>query len=55
MIATITAHKDSLIAQIKHKFKEMQSNIQLAEKRAFDEVAKSFKSITKQITAIDKQ
>ena len=55
MIAKITTHKTKLIAEIKQKFKELQENIKLAEKRAFDDVAKKFKIVAQKITQLDRQ
>jgi prephenate dehydrogenase len=55
MIAKITTHKNKLVAEIKQKFKELQENIKLAEKRAFDDVAKRFKVVAQKITLLDRQ
>lgn len=55
MIAKITVHKNKLVNEIKQKFKELQENIKLAEKRAFDDVAKRFKVVAQKIALLDRQ
>jgi len=55
MIGKITVHKNKLVNDIKQKFKELQENLKLAEKRAFDDVAKRFKTVAQRIVVLDKQ
>jgi chromosome segregation ATPase len=43
-----------MVLAIKEKFQEMNENVRLAEKKAYEDVAKSFKNLTQKITSLIK-
>ena len=55
IIKKIGKEKDRLITDIKNKFTQINDNIKLAEKKAYEDVIKNFKIIYSKITTLMKE
>lgn len=55
IIKKIGKEKDRLITDIKNKFTQINDNIKLAEKKAYEDVIKNFKIIYSRITTLMKE
>jgi len=55
LITKINTEKERLIFEIKGKFGALQDNIRLAEKQAYEDLSKNFKSIYKKISKLLKE
>ena len=55
IIKKIGREKDRLISEIKKKFTQIDDNIKLAEKKAYEYVIKNFKIIYSKITTLMKE
>lgn len=55
IVKKIGKEKDRLISDIKKKFAQITENIKLAEKKAYEDVIKNFKTIYSKITTLIKE
>lgn len=55
LLAKIGTEKQRVISEIKSKFSVLQDNVRLAEKQAYEDVAKSFKGIIQKIRTLLKE
>jgi hypothetical protein len=55
IIKKIGKEKDRLITDIKNKFTQINDDIKLAEKKAYEDVIKNFKIIYSKITTLMKE
>lgn len=55
IVKKIGEHKNRLVADIKKKFGQLHENLKLAEKKAYEDVAKKFKTVSQKISELVKQ
>jgi hypothetical protein len=55
VVRKITTEKDRLVGEIKRRFEEITENVRMAEKKAYEEVVKNFKTVYAKITALMKE
>lgn len=55
IVRKITTEKERLIGEIKRKFEAITENVRMAEKKAYEEVVKNFKTVYGKISALIKE
>lgn len=48
----MTKHKNQLITDIRKKFSQLSENMKLAEKKVYEDLAKSFKTINGRVSEL---